>query len=87
MRVQAVLNVNTQQRNKSDTAQTGGNTFTVNATSGASFEDCLKSHYQQRDFQRKPRRPEPIADDKALDAAIPESALFDSGQPQIDILR
>ena len=75
MRVPTVSKVNTRQQQNPRASQDG--VAAVAGVSGKSavgnsFQDCLKSHYHQRDAQKKARNhtPEYIIDD--IDDALPE---------------
>ena len=87
MRVPSVSKVNTRQQQNPHNSQNTVAAITGKTASANSFEDCLKSYYQQRDTQKKPRPPEYKTEDLAIESPSPENISPESDAKHIDIKR
>ena len=78
MRVPSVSRVNTRQQQSPNTPQNAVNAVTGKSSASGSFEECLRSFYQQKDPQKKARPPdykpeEAYITDPAIETPLPES--------------
>lgn len=87
MRVHSVTRTNTQQKQKPAGVQNAGAADAVKTAQGSSFGEYLKSYYQQKPPQRKPRLSEAPPEEEQISGILSESALCAQRSNQIDITR
>ena len=87
MRVPTVSKINTRQQQNPHNSQNAVNAIPGKSATANSFEDCLKSFYQQRDSQKKARQPEHKAEDVTMELSASGITLPESDMKHIDVKR
>lgn len=87
MRVPTVSKINTRQQQNPHNSQNTVNAITGKSAAAKSFEDCLKSFYQQRDSQKKARSTEYKTEDVSIELSANDSTLPEPDIKHIDIKR